>query len=67
MRELENARIPLLPPSDLAHSLRPKLWSLQARQRASIVRQLDDPGQRAVVEADPARALAGSESILIVA
>ena len=36
-----------------------------ALQRASTVRQLDDPGQRAVVEADPARVVAGSESILI--
>ena len=36
-----------------------------ASQRVSIVRQLDDPGQRAVVAADPARILAASGPILI--
>lgn len=36
-----------------------------ASQRASVVRRLDEPGQRATVDADPARALSGSEPILI--
>ncbi len=36
-----------------------------ARRRAKIIHQLDEPGQRAIVEADPTRALGGTPPLLI--
>lgn len=36
-----------------------------ARRRARTIHQLDDPAQRAIVEADPARALGGAPPLLI--
>lgn len=36
-----------------------------ARRRAGTIQQLDDPGRRAIVEAEPARALAGPAPVLI--
>lgn len=36
-----------------------------ARRRARTIHQLDDPAQRAIMEADPARALAGAPPLLI--
>jgi len=36
-----------------------------ARRRAKTIHQLDDPAQRAIVEADPARVLSGTPPLLI--
>jgi predicted AAA+ superfamily ATPase len=36
-----------------------------ARRRAQTIHQLDDPAERAIVEADPARVLSGSPPLLI--